>query len=163
MTKLTYMPEPHDNDETTVGGITFKAYEPTQVDDSRVEIITKLKRNPWFTDGEPDPARYSAWKLVRDSKAMADQHRDFADKVEADAIAKAKAARAELAKAPAAAPVPVPEASAEHEAEKSAEPQPDPHADQHAGDATEPHQDGLTAKNEAEPAQTGEAAADTVH
>lgn len=143
MVKITYQPEPHDNDQTVVDGLTFKAYAPTEVPDTRVDLINKLKKNPWFTHLDPDTARLSAWKLVRDAQTMAKQHHDFADKVEADAIEKAKAARAVLAQAPApvvaeqepAAPVADQEPAKAEDLKPAGEPQPEPHDNDQTGGA----------------------------
>jgi hypothetical protein len=82
MATLTYCPEPGDNDETSSGGVDFKAYVPVEVDNKRHELIIKLSRNAWFTAGEPDPARKAAWERVRLAQAAAKTHRDHADHIE---------------------------------------------------------------------------------
>lgn len=94
MAKITYMPHPDDSDTTVVDGITFNAYEPTEIDDPRegdahaaanekltpeqieakhahdrrVVLINKLGSNTWFTTGEIDAKRHDAWKKMRDSE-----------------------------------------------------------------------------------------------
>lgn len=83
MAKITYMPTAHDADVTTVDNITFNAYEAVELDDQKkADLISKLKRNPWFTDGEPDEDRAAAWKSARDAQAAAKEHRETADQLE---------------------------------------------------------------------------------
>lgn len=109
MVQIVYMPLPHDFDETEIAGVKFKAFEPTEVRDSRTVLIARLLGNPWFAKPEDVPAeRKAKWKAVRDAQAMAAQHRAFADKVEAEAEAKAEG---KLVEQPAAAAPPAAEAS----------------------------------------------------
>lgn len=84
MAKLTYMPTVHDADETVVDGVKFPAYEAVEVDDKKHELIAKLKRNPWFTDGEPSAERKEKWASARKAQAQAKEHRAEADKLEAE-------------------------------------------------------------------------------
>jgi hypothetical protein len=70
MTSVTYMPNRDDPETTVVDGITFMAYEPTEVPDSRVVLIDKLENNPWFTTGTPDPERRAAWLGAHDPHVM---------------------------------------------------------------------------------------------
>lgn len=99
MAKLTYQPLPHDTDETTVAGITFKAFEPVELnDDLQKELIAKLGENPWFTTGEVDQDRYDQWKALRNARAVAAQHHDHAEAIEKNpelAATNAPAAHAE--------------------------------------------------------------------
>lgn len=92
MARIVYMPDPDSPDETEVAGVKFTAYEPTDIDDSRLALITRLLGNPWFAQpGDVSAARQAAWKAVRDAQAMAAQHLAFAQTVEAEAREKLKA------------------------------------------------------------------------
>lgn len=83
MAKITYQPTSDDLDVTTVDGMTFQAYKPVDVDDkTKADLIQKLRRNPWFTDGEPDPDRQKAWRAVRDAQGAAKYHREKANEIE---------------------------------------------------------------------------------
>jgi hypothetical protein len=79
MAKLTYMPTADDLDEVLVSNITFKAYEPVDVMDP--DLAAKLRKNPWFTDGDVDADRHDAWAKMRAA------HQKAADlRAEADAL-----------------------------------------------------------------------------
>lgn len=65
MARLTYMPLADDGDETRISGVTFKAYEPTEVADDH-PLLEKLAGNAWFTTGEGDEARKNLWQRARD-------------------------------------------------------------------------------------------------
>jgi uncharacterized membrane protein YqiK len=96
MAKLVYQPTPDDPDATTVAGLTFAAYEPTELDDgTQADLIAKLKRNPWFALDVPDQARFLKWKSVRDAQNQAASHRAAADHL--DANPEAAAAHADAA------------------------------------------------------------------
>ena len=88
MATLIYMPLPSDSDETVVGGVRFRAYEPVQLDDFlKSSLINKLRRNPWFASGEIDRERnhrerHQAWNNARLALAEAKKHRARADKLE---------------------------------------------------------------------------------
>lgn len=82
MAKITYMPHGDDRDTVEVAGISFKAYEPTEVDDKNADLVMKLKRNPWFTDGEIDADRKTAWENVRAAQQKAKEHRAEAERLE---------------------------------------------------------------------------------
>lgn len=82
MAKITYMPTPQDPDDTVVAGIAFSAYQPVDVDDSRADIIAKLKSNAWFTDGDPDPLRKQQWSAARAAQQQVQAHRQMAAKIE---------------------------------------------------------------------------------
>jgi hypothetical protein len=69
MLTLTYMPFAHDNDETVVGGIKFRAYEPVDMPDTHTDLAERLKTNRWFSEGEIDADRKSAWQKDRDARA----------------------------------------------------------------------------------------------
>lgn len=77
MSKITYMPTPHDPDETVVAGVTFKAYEETSVADP--ELAARLRTNPWFTDDVVDEARHTAWASVRAAQAKLQETREEAE------------------------------------------------------------------------------------
>ena len=79
MAKVTYMPNADDFDTVQVAGITFTAYEATDVDDNNNDLIMKLSRNPWFTSGAVDEDRKAAWDKVRVAHRKAKEHRAAAD------------------------------------------------------------------------------------
>ena len=106
MAKLTYMPVPGDHHHTTVDGITFQAYEPVDVSDDKPELIGKLKKNPWFTDGDVDAERKAFWDRHSKAKASAQSHRAEADKLDREADEQAKAAAVQRAADKAAAVTP---------------------------------------------------------
>jgi hypothetical protein len=93
---LTYQPHHHDADETTVHGVTFKAYEPVELPDDKRWLVTKLRGNPWFTDGEVDAARHDEWKAIREAQAQAAALREEADRLVKDAIESGAQRAAEL-------------------------------------------------------------------
>lgn len=71
VTHVTYMPLPDDPDETTLGGVSFKAYEPVELDAADARHVTALALAPgnkWFTDGDVDEDRKSEWTKVRDAR-----------------------------------------------------------------------------------------------
>jgi hypothetical protein len=86
MAKIIYQPTAADHDETVVAGITFKAYAETEVPDQHGELVAKLKRNPWFTEGEIDADRHAAWEKVRAAHQKAKEHREEADRLEREGL-----------------------------------------------------------------------------
>lgn len=69
VTHVTYMPLPDDPEETTLGGIRFRAYEPVELDSSDSRHVTAAALAPgnkWFTGGEVDADRKAEWEKVRD-------------------------------------------------------------------------------------------------
>ena len=87
MAKITYMPTAADADQATVDGFVFKAYEPIELDDGKKgDLIAKLKRNPWFTAGEPNADRKATWQKVRDAQKTAREHRKEAARIEREAL-----------------------------------------------------------------------------
>lgn len=83
MANFIYQPLPEDADHTTVDGISFKAYEPVEIDGAgKPDLMAKLRRNPWFAEGTHDEERHVKWKRVRDAQAKAAEHRAKADEIE---------------------------------------------------------------------------------
>lgn len=80
MPNITYMPHPHDADDTEVAGVRFSAYVP--VDVKNADLFVTLRRNPFFTDGVPDPVRKKQWETSRKAHAHAKRLRNEADAVE---------------------------------------------------------------------------------
>jgi hypothetical protein len=70
MAAITYMPNRDDPETTVVDGITFTAYTPVDVPDTKAVLIDKLSNNPWFTAGTPDPERRAAWLGTHDPRVM---------------------------------------------------------------------------------------------
>jgi hypothetical protein len=84
---LVYMPLPHDSDETSVAGLTFKAFEPIELPEGKRWLAQHLANNPWF-GAQIDPDRHDRWCRYRE--AIAD-----AEKAKLDAEAAVEAAHAE--------------------------------------------------------------------
>ena len=81
-TKITYAPDPHDPDATSVAGIQFRAYQPVEVDNNRVDLVEKLSRNRLFVVGEAIDARRERWGKVRAARADLDARRTALDREE---------------------------------------------------------------------------------
>lgn len=97
MPVLTYQPHHYDADETTVDGVTFRAYEAVEVD-NKPGLVSKLSHNPWFTDGAVDVERKLEWEKVRSAQKAAADDAAAAEKAAADPKAEAFRATAHINK-----------------------------------------------------------------
>jgi hypothetical protein len=70
MTTFYYMPHHPDPDLTGVGGVSFEAYEPVELNDkAQAELINRLRLNPWFGENTIDAERKALWQTARAEEA----------------------------------------------------------------------------------------------
>jgi len=87
--QVTYTPHHYDNDETAVDSLSFKAYEPVEVDERRGDIVNKFRANPFFAVGaltKEQEERKEVWRLVRRAQELMREHAAKARRFEDDPV-----------------------------------------------------------------------------